>query len=185
MFNDLYFVIRHNEVFERIYRVESSETTIGRTQQSTLCLPHPAVSRKHAILVQTRSGLLIRDLGSRNGTLLNHQPVDEAIVWPATVLEIGPYSLKAYRDFDAAMHEAADEENSTMREDCHRRSSAEESLTQAQRRVYDELIRGKSEKEAAGILNLSVNTVHTHSRAIYRVFNVSSRAELLARAVSE
>ncbi|MBX3230972.1 MAG: helix-turn-helix transcriptional regulator [Labilithrix sp.] len=47
-------------------------------------------------------------------------------------------------------------------------------------RVLDVLLSGKSEKEAAGALGLSTRTVHKYVEHIYRVFSVSSRAELMA-----
>ena len=43
------------------------------------------------------------------------------------------------------------------------------------------LLNGASEKQAAGQMNLSRHTVHSYVKALYRVYGVSSRAELLAR----
>ncbi|MEK6261510.1 MAG: FHA domain-containing protein [Planctomycetota bacterium] len=185
MNDELYFVIRYDENLERIHRVETAETTIGRIQTNMLCLPDPAVSRQHAVLIQTPTEFLIRDLGSRNGTRLNGKPVVEAVLPVAPVVEIGHYNLKACRDLCSAQAEADDAEESTWNlpmlvltnSDRKRR---EQRLTPAQRRVYDEFLRGHSEKEAAHALQVSVNTVHTHSRAIYTTYGVSSRAELLS-----
>ena len=42
------------------------------------------------------------------------------------------------------------------------------------------LLKGESEKEIALQLHRSINTIHQHVRMIYRHFDVSSRAELLA-----
>jgi DNA-binding CsgD family transcriptional regulator len=55
-------------------------------------------------------------------------------------------------------------------------------LTEAQRRVYDLLIDGCSEKEIATQLHLSPNTVHSHIQAIYAIFDVHSKARLIALA---
>ena len=60
------------------------------------------------------------------------------------------------------------------------RKRREQRLTSAQRRVYNEFLRGHSEKEAAHALQVSVNTVHSHSRAIYTAYGVNSRVELLS-----
>ncbi|OAI55645.1 hypothetical protein AYO47_02430 [Planctomyces sp. SCGC AG-212-M04] len=60
-----------------------------------------------------------------------------------------------------------------------------EELTEGRRRVYDLLIQGKSEKEVASELHLSQNTVHSHVQAIYGVFNVHTRAQLIARALKK
>jgi DNA-binding NarL/FixJ family response regulator len=52
-------------------------------------------------------------------------------------------------------------------------------LSEAQQRVFVLLVQGLSEKDIAGQLSLSPNTIHTHVRAIYRTFRVRSRAQLL------
>ncbi len=56
-------------------------------------------------------------------------------------------------------------------------------LTPRQREVLDYLLDGDSEKRIAYALDLSRATVHEYVTAIYRHFDVSSRAELLAQFV--
>lgn len=48
---------------------------IGRSTEADLTLADPFLSRRHSRLFRAGSSLLIEDLGSRNGTLLNGQPV--------------------------------------------------------------------------------------------------------------
>src|SRR5437588_11804501 len=57
---------------------------------------------------------------------------------------------------------------------------AVEFMTEAQRRVFNLLLSGKKEKNIARTLELSPHTVHNHVRAIFKLFAVHSRAELLA-----
>jgi len=52
-----------------------AETTIGR-QGCDLVLADPEVSRRHAEVVVSGEGLVIRDLGSTNGTHVNDRPID-------------------------------------------------------------------------------------------------------------
>lgn len=49
-----------------------------------------------------------------------------------------------------------------------------------QRELLSLLKAGCSEKEAAQKLNISIHTVHVYTKQIYRLFNVSSRGELLS-----
>jgi len=49
--------------------------------------------------------------------------------------------------------------------------------------TLDYLLRGDSEKQIAQRLGVSRNTVHVYISSLYRHFDVSSRAELLARFV--
>lgn len=185
MNHELFFVIRYEGNLERIHRVETADTTIGRTQTNVLCLPDPAVSRSHALLLQRQTEFVIRDLGSRNGTRLNGQPIAEAVLPAVAVVEIGPYQLKVFRDLGLAQADVDGDEESTRNVSVSvltslDRERREQQLTPAQRRVYDEFLRGRSEKEAALELKISIHTVHTHSHAIYVKFGVSSRAELLS-----
>jgi pSer/pThr/pTyr-binding forkhead associated (FHA) protein len=146
-----------------------------------LCLPDPAVSRTHAVLIQTPTELVIRDLGSCNGMRLNGRSIVDAVLPAVAVVEIGPYRLNVCGDLLAAQAEAEGAEDTTRNlpipvltsRDRERR---EQQLTPAQRRVYDEFLRGRSEKDAAHDLGISINTVHTHSHAIYVKCGVSSRA---------
>lgn len=57
-------------------------------------------------------------------------------------------------------------------------------LSPRQRETLDILLCGHSEKQIAAKLSRSVHTVHTHVKAIYRVFGVSTRAELLSKFVA-
>ena len=60
-----------------------------------------------------------------------------------------------------------------------------EPLTDREVEVYRLLVVGASNKAIARALDVSVNTIKTHLRAIYAKTNVSSRAQLLARLRAE
>lgn len=51
---------------------------MGRQEDLELCLPSAEISRVHAEIVSEGDRLVIRDLGSTNGTFVNHEPVGEA-----------------------------------------------------------------------------------------------------------
>src|SRR3954469_14445721 len=55
----------------RHVRVDSSRFIVGRNPGASLCIPSPTVSREHAELTVVDRGLLLRDLGSTNGTFVN------------------------------------------------------------------------------------------------------------------
>ncbi len=57
---------------------------------------------------------------------------------------------------------------------------AREPLTPTQREVLQMLLSDKSEKEIAAELGQSFHTTHTHVKEIYRKYNVTSRAGLMA-----
>ena len=51
------------------------ETVIGRDVAATVCIKSRSVSRRHCIVRRDGDQYVIRDLGSRNGTLINDLPV--------------------------------------------------------------------------------------------------------------
>ncbi len=55
-----------------------------------------------------------------------------------------------------------------------------ETLTPAERNVFDLYLGGQTAKEIAAALGLSVNTIKTHNKRIFMKLDVSSRRELLA-----
>jgi pSer/pThr/pTyr-binding forkhead associated (FHA) protein len=68
----------------------SSVTSIGRRQDCDFCLPLSMISRKHCELSLDRGQVCIRDFGSRNGTFLNGQRIEEARANAGDLLQIGP-----------------------------------------------------------------------------------------------
>ena len=48
----LFLVIRFNSMFDRIHRVDSAETLIGRDAACEICVPDSRVSRKHAMVLK-------------------------------------------------------------------------------------------------------------------------------------
>ena len=58
----------------------SSDVVIGRSQTADLCIPRDRfLSKRHARVFEDTGAWYVEDLGSRNTTLLNGQPVDERI----------------------------------------------------------------------------------------------------------
>ncbi|CAE7944757.1 fhaA [Symbiodinium necroappetens] len=66
---------------------------VGRTDEAQLRIPLATVSRKHCELVFEGEKLVIRDLGSSNGTYINHERVQNAELGAGDVLGIGPCLL--------------------------------------------------------------------------------------------
>jgi EAL domain-containing protein (putative c-di-GMP-specific phosphodiesterase class I) len=55
----------------RRFRVDASRFIVGRKPEASLCISSPTVSREHAEMTAIDKGLLLRDLGSTNGTYVN------------------------------------------------------------------------------------------------------------------
>lgn len=69
---------------------------IGRSRQANLTLGHPLVSRKHCELFETAGVLMVRDLGSLNGTFVGQTRInDEAALATGGLLTVGPVTFQA------------------------------------------------------------------------------------------
>jgi DNA-binding NtrC family response regulator len=73
-----------------------SNVRIGTATDNDLVLGDPTVSRHHAEIRMTPTGLVLRDLGSTNGTFINQLRVTEAYLEPGTECVLG-YSRIAIR----------------------------------------------------------------------------------------
>jgi two-component system response regulator AtoC len=67
-----YLIVRRADGSEVIEVPESSEAVLGRGAEATLVVDDARVSRRHACVRWDGGELVIEDLGSRNGTTLNH-----------------------------------------------------------------------------------------------------------------
>lgn len=59
----------------RRWLLEQGPVTVGRHPSCEIQLPDRQVSREHARIFRTRDGFFIEDLGSKNGTYVNGNPV--------------------------------------------------------------------------------------------------------------
>jgi pSer/pThr/pTyr-binding forkhead associated (FHA) protein len=60
--------------------LEAAVISIGRAEDHMVVLDDASVSGHHAEIEQTENGLILRDLGSTNGTKVNGSPVTEAVL---------------------------------------------------------------------------------------------------------
>jgi predicted component of type VI protein secretion system len=71
------FRLRH---LQHDFELGLGEFAIGRSPECQLSLDDPLVSRKHALLVVSPDSVLIKDLGSRNGVVVNGTKIDTSRV---------------------------------------------------------------------------------------------------------
>ncbi len=64
-------------------------TTIGRGREATLQLTHALVSRQHCQLFAEQGRIMVRDLGSMNGTFVGGQRVETAPLSSGELLTVG------------------------------------------------------------------------------------------------
>ncbi len=69
-------------------------TLVGRSQEADLKLDHKSVSKLHCILVRKGDGLLVRDLGSTNGTRINGQRIRRGALVTDDMLNMAHYTFR-------------------------------------------------------------------------------------------
>jgi pSer/pThr/pTyr-binding forkhead associated (FHA) protein len=67
---------------------------VGRKEECDVRLDHKSVSKMHCVIVKTDGLLLLRDLGSTNGTRVNGQRVRRAILVPNDQVGIANYKFR-------------------------------------------------------------------------------------------
>ncbi len=67
----------------------TDENRIGRDPECAITLGDPLCSRVHAVVVQDNHAWRIRDAGSRNGTYVNDQKIDDAVLDDGHKVRVG------------------------------------------------------------------------------------------------
>ncbi len=73
----------------RTWEFEQDVIRIGALASGDVVLSDPTVSRRHAEIVRTREGILLRDLGSTNGTFCGPMRIREVFLGPDTRFRVG------------------------------------------------------------------------------------------------
>jgi pSer/pThr/pTyr-binding forkhead associated (FHA) protein len=69
-------------------------TLVGRNEDCDLFIDHKSVSKQHCVLVKTEGLVLVRDLGSTNGTRVNGQRIRRAALLPNDNLAIANFKYQ-------------------------------------------------------------------------------------------
>jgi pSer/pThr/pTyr-binding forkhead associated (FHA) protein len=78
---------------QKSFPLPSNSTVIGRRRDCDLRIPLVSVSRRHCQINCYQGVLKLRDLGSRNGTHLNGEAVDEAVIQGGDHIQVGPLTF--------------------------------------------------------------------------------------------
>ena len=62
------------------YNLETPSIIVGRSSKSDIQIDQESVSRNHCKLINTGKTILLRDLGSTNGTYVNDDAIDEHVL---------------------------------------------------------------------------------------------------------
>jgi pSer/pThr/pTyr-binding forkhead associated (FHA) protein len=70
------------------FRLDDTLTLVGRDRGCEVCLDSSRVSRRHCCLAFGNTGVMVRDVGSTNGTRINGRRVEKGSLQAGDVLTI-------------------------------------------------------------------------------------------------
>src|SRR4051812_46998047 len=77
-------------------RIVRDVTVVGRREFCDIQVNDPSLSKRHCILVKTDGLLVIRDLGTTNGTKVKGQRIRWAALLPDDRITLGAYKVRVY-----------------------------------------------------------------------------------------
>lgn len=78
----------------RTFDLKVDKTTVGRVEDNTFQIPETSVSSHHAEILLRGSDVVVKDLGSTNGTFINGEKVSEAVLKPGQILRLGMIEMR-------------------------------------------------------------------------------------------
>ncbi len=85
-------------------KIGASVMTVGRQQDCQLRIASSQVSRKHCQIFEKKGLLLVKDLGSSNGTLVNGKKIaDQRVLEPGDELTVGSVKFRVERQEETVL----------------------------------------------------------------------------------
>jgi pSer/pThr/pTyr-binding forkhead associated (FHA) protein len=86
-------VVRSGSQAGSVFPLHAEVTRLGRHPDSEIMLDDITVSRRHADIVRQGDQYSVRDAGSLNGTYVNLERVDDAVLHQGDEVQIGKFRL--------------------------------------------------------------------------------------------
>jgi len=83
------------------FELDQEETTIGRKAETSIHIDNLAVSSLHARILKIGKKVILEDMGSTNGTMVNNQNVTKHILKHGDVITVGKHTLSFVEVADA------------------------------------------------------------------------------------
>ena len=82
----------------RIIPLKMQKLIIGRSNEATLKLIHPSISRKHCVIEKQKVGFVARNISTTNPLYLNDQTISERRLFSGDQLRLGTFSITFISD---------------------------------------------------------------------------------------
>jgi pSer/pThr/pTyr-binding forkhead associated (FHA) protein len=85
----------------RTHELKVDKTTIGRVEDNTFQIVEPSVSSHHCEVLLRGKEVVVKDLGSTNGTFINGEKISEGTIKPGQILRVGQIEIRLEPDTPA------------------------------------------------------------------------------------
>jgi two-component system cell cycle response regulator len=82
-------VVLYGDDLGKKFNLDAPSVLIGRSNKSDIQIDQESVSRNHAKIMNTGKSVILRDLGSTNGTYVNDELIDEYVLRDGDLIKIG------------------------------------------------------------------------------------------------
>ncbi|HLR56313.1 MAG TPA: FHA domain-containing protein [Actinomycetales bacterium] len=86
-------IVAHGPNVGARFLLDSDQTTVGRRESADIFLDDVTVSRKHAEFVRSGTRFTVQDVGSLNGTYVNRDRIDSALLAAGDEVQIGKFRM--------------------------------------------------------------------------------------------
>jgi len=78
----------------RTFELKAEKTTVGRVSDNAFEISEASVSSHHCELTPRGNEVLVKDLGSTNGTFINGEKIEEGVLKPGQILRVGMIEMR-------------------------------------------------------------------------------------------
>ena len=96
-----YLIVLAGSSVGEMYKITSESTVIGRGQQADIQVIDEGISRRHAEIVHEGEQIVIRDLGSTNGTYCNGDRIGEHRLSDGDKIQVGSTTILKFTFHDS------------------------------------------------------------------------------------
>ncbi|WP_145265198.1 sigma 54-interacting transcriptional regulator [Calycomorphotria hydatis] len=105
-----YLVVRDGNAWRDVFRITADRVvTIGRSSDNRIVVPDDLCSRRHCEVFAENQLWKLRDLNSRNGTMVSDRPVQETVLRDGDVIGIGDFHLQFATDINEEPSEESEQ----------------------------------------------------------------------------
>lgn len=89
-------IVKHGNTAKKHIALRRSGMTLGRARGCDIQLDAPDVSALQCVITRGAAGVFVRDCGSRHGTKVNGEKIEEAPLHNTDIIQIGTFSFEVF-----------------------------------------------------------------------------------------